>query len=163
MFGSDQSDSSANSTHNATTVVMPDANAMASDAAASTSASVLPGVSAAPVTSTPGAPAITSLDEILKSSEAPVTDDKLAKTREPSSELMALKQKALSALSPLVGQLEQTPEERFKTIMMMIQAADDQTMIAEAYEAATKIEDEKVKAQALLDVVNEINYFTQQA
>ena len=34
-------------------------------------------------------------------------------------------------------------------------------LVKEAYETATKITDEKEKAQALIDVVNEINYFTQ--
>ena len=46
--------------------------------------------------------------------------------------------------------------------MMMIQASDDQTLLKDAYEAAKGITDEKTRAQALLDVVNEINYFTQQ-
>jgi hypothetical protein len=80
----------------------------------------------------------------------------------PSDDLMALKSQALSQLSPLVGHLEQTPEEKFKTTMMMIQAADNKDLIKVAYEAAQAITDEKIKAQALLDVINEINYFTQQ-
>jgi hypothetical protein len=45
---------------------------------------------------------------------------------------------------------------------MMIQAADDQSLIPQAYEAANAISDEKTHAQALLDVVNEINYFSSQ-
>jgi hypothetical protein len=45
--------------------------------------------------------------------------------------------------------------------MMMSQASDDQALISEAYSAAQAIPDAKVKAQALLDIVNEINYFTQ--
>jgi hypothetical protein len=75
--------------------------------------------------------------------------------------LVNLKEQALNSLSPLVGHLDQTPEEKFKTTMMLIQASDDSTLIKEAYEAANKISDEKTRAQALLDVVNEINYFTQ--
>jgi hypothetical protein len=43
----------------------------------------------------------------------------------------------------------------------MIQASDNESLIKTAYEAAQQITDEKVRAQALLDVVNEINYFTQ--
>ena len=78
-----------------------------------------------------------------------------------TNELIDIKQKALTQLSPLVGHLDQTPEEQFRTTMMMIQASDDQSMIKTAYEAAQKISDEKVRAQALLDIVNEINYFTQ--
>jgi len=46
--------------------------------------------------------------------------------------------------------------------MMMIQATDDKSILPKALDAAKAIEDEKVRAQALLDVVNEINYFTQQ-
>ena len=76
-------------------------------------------------------------------------------------DLIDLKQKALGQLTPLVGHLDQTPEEKFRTLMMMIQATDDQSMLQEAYDTAQKITDEKTKAQALLDVVNEINYSTQ--
>ncbi len=83
----------------------------------------------------------------------PVTD---------STGLLELKQAALHELTPLLDHLEQTAEEKFRTMMMMIQASDDQTMLAEAYAAAQSIEDKKTRAQALLDVVNEINYFTQQ-
>lgn len=78
-------------------------------------------------------------------------------------ELVSLKAKALSQLSPLVHQLEQNPEEKYKTLMMMIQASDNKDLLGEAYEAAEKITDEKIRAEALLNIVNEINYFTQKA
>lgn len=78
-----------------------------------------------------------------------------------SDELLQLKQQALQELRPLVGHLDQTPSEKFRTLMMMIQASDNDAFIKDAYEAAQAIPDEKEKAQALLDVVNEINYFTQ--
>jgi hypothetical protein len=78
-----------------------------------------------------------------------------------ADDLISIKQEALQNLKPLIGHLEQTPEEKFRTTMMMIQAADDQGLIPEAYAAAKKISDDKVRAQALLDIVNEINYFTQ--
>jgi hypothetical protein len=79
-----------------------------------------------------------------------------------SDDLLNIKQEALQQLSPLVGHLDQSPEEKFRTTMMMIQASDDQSLLKDAYEAAKQITDEKARAQALLDVVNEINYFTQQ-
>src|SRR6185312_4371659 len=68
-------------------------------------------------------------------------------------ELINIKQEALQSLKPLVSHLDQTQnaEERFRTRMMMIQASDDQSLIPEAYEAAKAIEDDKVRAQALLD------------
>lgn len=80
----------------------------------------------------------------------------------PADDLLNIKQDALQELSPLVGHLEQNPEEKFRTTMMMIQASDDHSLIKTAYDAAKQITDEKARAQALLDVVNEINYFTQQ-
>ncbi|HSX27710.1 MAG TPA: hypothetical protein VLG25_02915 [Patescibacteria group bacterium] len=79
----------------------------------------------------------------------------------PSDDLVSLKQEALHQLTPLVGHLDQTPEEKFRTLMMMIQATDDSTKLKEAFDSAKQITDDKVRAQALLDVVNEINYFTQ--
>jgi hypothetical protein len=75
--------------------------------------------------------------------------------------LMDIKAQALSQLSPLLGHLDQSPEEKFMTSMMLIQAGDKSELIPESYNAAQQIPDEKVKAQALLDIVNEINYFTQ--
>lgn len=76
--------------------------------------------------------------------------------------LLGLKQQALQQLSPLVGHLDQSPEEKFKTTMMMLQATDDSSLVQAAYESAQAIPDEKARAQAILDVVNEINYFTHQ-
>lgn len=76
-------------------------------------------------------------------------------------ELLKIKQDALTSLSPLVGKLDVPPEEKFRTVMMLIQASDDPAHLGEAYELAQTITDEKVRAQALLDIVNEINYFTQ--
>jgi hypothetical protein len=76
--------------------------------------------------------------------------------------LLDIKHQALEDLTPLVGQLQQTPEEEFRTTMMMIQASDNASLIQKAYEAAKKIGNDKDRAQALLDIVNEINYFTRQ-
>ena len=95
-------------------------------------------------------------DAPAASPPAPTTSDD-----DVSDELMELKQKALQQLTPLVGHLEQTPEEKFRTTMMLIQASDNKSLLKEAYEAAQGIENEKLRAQALLDVVNEINYFHQ--
>lgn len=90
-----------------------------------------------------------------------VNADDTTTTVPATDDLLALKQQALTQLGPLVDQLDQTPEERFRTTMMLIQSTDDSSRIPEAYKAAQAITDEKVRAQALLDVVNEINYFTQ--
>lgn len=92
----------------------------------------------------------------------PSYDDPTPTSARDSSadDLLDIKQQALNDLAPLVSQLNQSPEEKFKTTMMMIQASDDHTLIKNAYDAAREIEDDEVRAHALLDVVNEINYFT---
>ncbi len=90
----------------------------------------------------------------------PAHDDMV--TPSPANDLLDIKTQALQQLTPLVDHLDQSPEEKFRTTMMMIQASDDQALVKAAYEAAKDITDEKTKAQALLDIVNEINYFTHQ-
>ncbi len=81
---------------------------------------------------------------------------------ESTDSLEDIRKEALGELAPLVGKLDLNPEDKFRTTMMMIQATDNKDLIKDAHEAAKTIEDEKVRAQALLDIVNEINYFTQE-
>jgi hypothetical protein len=68
-------------------------------------------------------------------------DDLMSASDVANSDLVNIKQKALSELSPLIDQLNLAPEDKFRTIMMMIQASDNQDLVEKAYE--------------------EINYFTQ--
>lgn len=82
---------------------------------------------------------------------APHTDD-----------LLQLKQQVITQLSPLISHLDQSSEEKFRTTMMLIQSTDNSALLKDAYDAARAIADDGARAQALLDVVNEINYFTQQ-
>lgn len=86
---------------------------------------------------------------------------KPAHAQQTGDDLIGIKQQALEELSPLVKHLNQTPEEKYKTTMMMIQATDNHSLIPEAYASAKLIKDDKARAQALLDIINEINYFTQ--
>jgi hypothetical protein len=90
-----------------------------------------------------------------------VADTSTPTTQHDDPSLLDIKQQALQHLSPLVQHLDQAPEEKFKTTMMMIQASDDKSLVPAAFEAAKQIESDKVRAQALLDIINEINYFTQ--
>lgn len=88
-----------------------------------------------PLPSSPGAPSIPSdLDEIKKS--------------------------ALSELRPIVDKLDLPAEEKFEALLLVIRSSDDQSLIKAAYSAAEGITDEAKKAQALLDVVKEIEYFS---
>ena len=137
---------------------------------ASSTGMSLPTTSSPPLTAPPANDDTAALDDLAATPpepSAPPADDTKPTANDDlldnkDSELLDIKQKALQHLSPLVGHLEQSSEEKFRTLMMMIQASDDQSLLNEAYDAAEKISDEKERAQALLDIVNEINYFTQQ-
>ena len=95
--------------------------------------------------------------------EAPTSEVKPVAQPAPvdQAKLADMKQQALSHLEPLADHLDGTPEETFKTTMMMIQANDNHTLLEKALNAAKEIEDDKARAQAMLDIVNEINYFSQ--
>lgn len=73
-----------------------------------------------------------------------------------------IKISALQELRPLMQHIDLSPEERFEKYLMMLRASDDATLIQPTYEAAQKIAGEKLRAQALLDVINEINYLNSQ-
>jgi len=73
-----------------------------------------------------------------------------------------IKVSALQELRPLMQHIDLSPEERFEKYLMMLRASDDATLIQPTYEAAQKITGEKLRAQALLDVINEINYLSSQ-
>lgn len=97
-------------------------------------------------------------DDLTTEDSTPTT---ASTTNNIPADLSGIRDQALQQLSPLVSKLDQNPEDKFKTLMMMIQASDNHDLIKEAYEAANSIPDETAKAQALLAIVNEINYFTQ--
>lgn len=119
-----------------------------------------------PVSGAPAVPSSVEAADVEKTAEALSGNSiighpgGMASSSVPTDDLASIKQQALQKLSPLLEHLEQSPEEKFKTTMMMLQATDDHSLVQQVYAAANAITDEKVRAQALLDVVNEINYFT---
>lgn len=131
----------------------------------STASNGTPPVASPPPTDLPAPAPADSLANLENSVKNPAVDDSKdeAAPEADHSELLDIKTQALTQLSPLISHLDQTPEDKFKTLMMMIQANDNQELIKEAYAAAQQITDEKAKSQALLDIVNEINYFTQKS
>ena len=78
-----------------------------------------------------------------------------------NSSLDDLKKTALEELRPLVGKLNLPPEDKFDTLLLIIRSTDDQSLLEPAHEAAKSIQDEDKRAQALLDVIKEIDYFSQ--
>jgi hypothetical protein len=89
----------------------------------------------------------------------PADTDTTAGAQTDTSSLDPIKKEALQKLEPLVNELDLHPEEKYRALMMIIQATDNKDLVNEAYQAADKIEDSKTRAQALLSIVNEIEYF----
>jgi hypothetical protein len=89
------------------------------------------------------------------------SDTTSSATLADQKKLADMKQDAMTHLGPLFDHIDGTPEETFKTTMMMIQANDNHTLIDKALDAAKNIADDKERAGALLDIINEINYFSQ--
>jgi hypothetical protein len=75
-----------------------------------------------------------------------------------TGDLESIKKDALSELRPLVDKLNVAPEEKFDTYLLLLRSTDDQALIAPAFDAARAIADEARRAQALLDIIKEIDY-----
>lgn len=176
MFGSDDDQKSTN-TSGPTAAAMPAAmpvNPISGDATlaqpqvSSELPKIVPGIGDTDDSgaSAPKKTLLTSLPQVNRPAPAQPTATPISLPTPSSStdddpELATVKRKALQDLTPLVDKLDLPPEEKFKTMMMVIQAGDNPQLVEKAYEAASKISDETARAQALLDIVNEVNYFTQ--
>jgi hypothetical protein len=77
-----------------------------------------------------------------------------------NGDLESIKKDALSELRPLVDKLNVAPEEKFDTYLLLLRSTDDQALIGPAHEAARNITDEARRAQALLDIIKEIDYLS---
>ena len=77
-----------------------------------------------------------------------------------NSDLDSVKNEAIKELRPLVDKLNISAEEKFDTYLLLIRSTDDKTLIAPAHEAAKNIADESRRAQALLDVIKEIDFLS---
>jgi len=77
-----------------------------------------------------------------------------------AADLNTIKTDALNELRPLIGRVDLPAEEKFDTYLMLIRSTDDASLIAPAHAAAQNIADEKRKAEALLDIIKEIDYLS---
>jgi hypothetical protein len=77
-----------------------------------------------------------------------------------SMDLSEIKKDALNDLRPLVDKLEIAPDEKFDTYLLLIRSTDDKSLVSPAYTAAQAITDEARRAQALLDIIKEIDYLS---
>ena len=140
--------------------VLAGITAGADSATASDLAEDLTSQSTSPLTaaddSTTGVQAEPEVEEI----EEPVVIPTPAPTPAAMDSLEAIKNDALNELRPLVDKLNLSAEEKFETYLLIIRSTDDSSLLNPAFEAARAITDETVKAQALLDVVREIEYLS---
>jgi len=84
----------------------------------------------------------------------------LPKTVVSNGELETIKKDALKELRPLVDKLDLSPEEKFDIYLLLLRSTDDTTLIAPAHETARAIPDEAKRAQALLDIIKEIDFLS---
>lgn len=77
-----------------------------------------------------------------------------------ASNLETIKLDALKELRPLMDKVELPADEKFDTYLMLLRSTDDSSLIAPAHAAAQSIADEKRKAEALLEVIKEIDYLS---
>lgn len=77
-----------------------------------------------------------------------------------TNDLEEIKKDALSELRPLIDKLDVSPEEKFDTLLLIIRSTDDQSLLAATHEAAKAIPDDSRRAQALLDIIKEIDFFS---
>lgn len=77
--------------------------------------------------------------------------------------LESIKKDALEQLRPLVDKLDLPADERFDTLLLIIRSTDDKSLVQSAYDAAKSIENDAKRAEALLDIVKEIDYFSNPA
>jgi len=117
------------------------------------------------VAATPAAAEVTTPDPITEPEPVPPSIPEPVAAPAPTampvvgnSDLESIKQNALTELRPLVDKLNVAPEEKFDTYLLLLRSTDDQALIAPAFEAARSIADEARRAQALLDVIKEIDY-----
>ncbi|CAN5175577.1 hypothetical protein BH09PAT3_BH09PAT3_6510 [soil metagenome] len=71
------------------------------------------------------------------------------------------KKQAMTALAPLIGSLDVDPEKKFEICMNTIRLTNDRELVSTALQAALSIDEENVKAEALVELINEINYLQQ--
>lgn len=109
-----------------------------------------------PPVAAPAAP-VAAPAPVVSPAELSAASDAAAKATSDSA-LDGVKKEAISELRPLVDKLNVAPEEKFDTYLLLIRSTDDKSLIAPAHAVAQAIQDETRRAQALLDIIKEIDY-----
>lgn len=79
---------------------------------------------------------------------------------EAPADLSTIKTNAITDLKPLLDRINLPADEKFDVYMLIINSSHDRSLIEPAYNTARLIEDESTKAKALLDIIKEIDSFS---
>lgn len=74
--------------------------------------------------------------------------------------LQAIKRDALTELRPLVDKLNLAPADKFDVLLLLIRTTNDSSLLPQAHDVARQIPDESRRAQALLSIIQEVDYFS---
>ena len=85
----------------------------------------------------------------------------VAQVTPAGGDLTNVKSDAINELRPLVDKLNLPAEEKFDTYLLLLRSTDDRSLIEPAHEVAKQITDETRRAQALLDIIKEIDFLSQ--
>lgn len=77
--------------------------------------------------------------------------------REGNLDIKDVKEAALRELAPLLAKLDVPAEQKFDIYKNVIDTYHDSSVIASAYRAASEIEDERTRGEALLYIINSID------
>ena len=123
--------------------------------------------------STPAQPADPILTDVLAQPAKPAKTKSEPTTATPpnvnplghdvdNGALGDIRLQVISELRPLVNRLDfLAPADKFDTLLLLIRTIDDSSLIPMAHQTAMAIPDEVKRAQALLDILKEIDFFTQ--
>lgn len=110
-------------------------------------------------------PSLPTPDALPTPSHAPQPEQApaIAPSEPAASPLDGIKNQALEELRPLIDRVDLPAEEKFDTYLMLIRSTDDSSLIAPAHAVAQTISDEKRKAEALLEIIKEIDYLSKKS
>lgn len=80
-------------------------------------------------------------------------------SRNPTNELELVRKAALQALAPILDEVKNMdPERKFELCMSAMRFTDNKSLAPNVLNAALEITDPESKAEALIDLITELNY-----
>ena len=88
-----------------------------------------------------------------------VQDSSQTATNDENSNLESIKSRAIEELTPIIDSLDNMdPERKFDICLTAMRYTDNHDLAEPALKAAMAIQEKGTKAEALVELINEINY-----